>query len=82
MKKLASAVALAVAAAFSLNAAAQTKPVKVQSSWPASLTIQDHLRILSERVDKLTAGAGEDRGRSPPGRSCRRSRCSTPPARR
>ena len=56
MKKLTSAAALAVAAAFSLNAAAQVKSVKVQSTWPASLTIQDHLRILSDRVDKLTSG--------------------------
>ena len=56
MTRIATAVGLAVAAAFSLSAAAQTKAVKVQSSWPASLTIQDHLRILSERVDKLTGG--------------------------
>jgi TRAP-type mannitol/chloroaromatic compound transport system substrate-binding protein len=60
MKRIATAAALAVAAAFSLSAAAQTaqpKSIKVQSSWPASLTIQDHLRILSERVDKLTGGS-------------------------
>jgi TRAP-type mannitol/chloroaromatic compound transport system substrate-binding protein len=60
MKRIATAAALAVAAAFSLGAAAQTaaqpKSVKVQSTWPASLTIQDHLRILSDRVDKLTSG--------------------------
>ena len=49
--------AAAAAAALSLGAYAQTpKSIKVQSSWPASLTVQDHLRIMSERVDKLTAG--------------------------
>src|ERR671931_2632132 len=53
------AVALG-AAAFALSAQAQapaTKSIKIQSSWPASLTIQDHLRIIAERVDKLTGGA-------------------------
>ncbi len=52
-------VATAVAAAFSLTAHAQApaaKTLKVQSTWPASLTIQDHLRGLAERVDKLTSG--------------------------
>jgi TRAP-type mannitol/chloroaromatic compound transport system substrate-binding protein len=29
----------------------------MQSSWPASLTLQDGFRMLAERVDKLTAGA-------------------------
>ena len=57
MKKLTTAAALAVAAAFSLNAAAQSKSLKVQSTWPASLTIQDHLRILAERIDKLSSGS-------------------------
>ena len=57
MRTLAIAVA---AAAFALGAQAQapaTKSIKIQSSWPASLTIQDHLRIIAERVDKLTGGA-------------------------
>jgi TRAP-type mannitol/chloroaromatic compound transport system substrate-binding protein len=52
--------AAAVAAVFSLTASAQapaTKTIKVQSSWPASLTIQDHLRILADRIDKLTSGS-------------------------
>jgi TRAP-type mannitol/chloroaromatic compound transport system substrate-binding protein len=49
--------AAAVAAAFSFTAQAQApKTLKVQSSWPASLTIQDHLRILAERVEKITGG--------------------------
>jgi TRAP-type mannitol/chloroaromatic compound transport system substrate-binding protein len=58
MKKHAVAIAAAVvAAAFAASPAqAQTKSVKVQSSWPASLTIQDHLRILSEQTAKITSG--------------------------
>src|SRR5688572_30914629 len=53
-------LAAAVFAALSFNVHAQapaSKSIKVQSSWPASLTIQDHLRILSERVEKLTGGS-------------------------
>ena len=58
MYKRSIAVAAAIAAAFTVNMAqAQTKSIKIQSSWPASLTIQDHLRILAERVDKLTQGS-------------------------
>ena len=50
-------IGLAVTAAvLSLGAHAQTKSIKVQSSWPASLTIQDHLRIIADRVDKVTGG--------------------------
>ena len=86
MKRIATAAALAVAAAFSLSAAAQTaaqpKSVKVQSTWPASLTIQDHLRILVGARRQAHLGPGEDRGARRRARSCRRSRCSTPPARR
>jgi TRAP-type mannitol/chloroaromatic compound transport system substrate-binding protein len=56
-KSTLAATAVAVAAALSGAPIAQAqKSVKVQSSWPASLTIQDHLRIMSERVDKLTGG--------------------------
>ena len=54
------AFAVAVSAAFvSFGAQAQapaTKSIKVQSSWPASLTIQDHLRIISERMEKASGG--------------------------
>ncbi|HEX7220696.1 MAG TPA: TRAP transporter substrate-binding protein [Burkholderiales bacterium] len=54
------AFAVAVSAAFvSIGAQAQapaTKSIKVQSSWPASLTIQDHLRIISERMEKASGG--------------------------
>jgi TRAP-type mannitol/chloroaromatic compound transport system substrate-binding protein len=30
--------------------------LKIQASWPASLTIFDHLKMVAERVDKLSAG--------------------------
>ena len=29
----------------------------MQSTWPASITLQDHFRIFAERVDKLTQGS-------------------------
>ena len=54
------AVAVAVTTALvSFGAQAQapaTKSIKVQSSWPASLTIQDHLRIIAERMEKASGG--------------------------
>jgi len=54
----AAAVAIALAAGTSAHAQAPaTKSLKVQSSWPASLTIQDHLRIIVDRIDKLTGGS-------------------------
>jgi TRAP-type mannitol/chloroaromatic compound transport system substrate-binding protein len=57
MRKPLFAAALSAVVAVSFDAAAQTKSIKVQSSWPASLTIQDHLRILSSSVEKITAGS-------------------------
>src|SRR3954466_872041 len=56
-KRSVAVAAVAALAAFGANVQAQTKTIKVQSSWPASLTIQDHLRILAERVDRLTGGS-------------------------
>src|SRR5262245_16673901 len=32
------------------------KSLKFQSTWPASLTLQDNFRMFAERVDKLTRG--------------------------
>ena len=37
-------------------AAAGIRTLKIQSSWPASLTLQDHLRYFAERVEKLSGG--------------------------
>jgi TRAP-type mannitol/chloroaromatic compound transport system substrate-binding protein len=39
------------------TALAQTKTLKMQSTWPASLTLQDNFRFFAERVDKLTGGS-------------------------
>src|SRR4051812_36453050 len=54
-------LALAVSAAlFALGAQAQapaTKTLKMQSTWPASNTLQEHFRMFGERVDKLTQGS-------------------------
>jgi TRAP-type mannitol/chloroaromatic compound transport system substrate-binding protein len=33
-----------------------TRTLKMQSTWPASLTLQDNFRFFAERVDKLTGG--------------------------
>ncbi|HSB49403.1 MAG TPA: TRAP transporter substrate-binding protein [Burkholderiales bacterium] len=49
----------ALGAALAVTAPAgaqQVKTLKMQSTWPASLTLQDHFRFLAERIDKLTAG--------------------------
>ncbi len=37
-------------------AAAGVTNLKMQSTWPASLTLQDNFRFFAERVDKLTSG--------------------------
>ena len=39
------------------SAQQQTRTLKMQSTWPASLTLQDNFRFFAERVDKLTAGS-------------------------
>jgi TRAP-type mannitol/chloroaromatic compound transport system substrate-binding protein len=53
------ATALATAIGFAAPAGAQapaTKNLKMQSTWPASLTLQDNFKFFAERVDKLTSG--------------------------
>ena len=58
-RTIAVAAGFAFASVLSLNAAAQApaaKSIKMQSTWPASNTLQDHFRIFAERVDKLTGG--------------------------
>jgi TRAP-type mannitol/chloroaromatic compound transport system substrate-binding protein len=52
-------VALAAALGFAAAAGAQAPAAmnfKFQSTWPASLTLQDNFRFFAERVDKLTSG--------------------------
>jgi len=60
MKK---ALVAAAIAAFGFTAQAQAqapaagaKSLKMQSTWPASLTLQDNFRFFTDRVDKLTSG--------------------------
>jgi TRAP-type mannitol/chloroaromatic compound transport system substrate-binding protein len=56
MKRALSLSALAAAALLAFSAHAQVKSLKFQSTWPASLTLQDNFRYFAERVDKLTGG--------------------------
>src|SRR6266849_6395798 len=63
MKRSLTIAAGAVAAAFALSAVAQpaapaagVKNLKMQSTWPASLTLQDNFKMFADRVDKLTGG--------------------------
>jgi TRAP-type mannitol/chloroaromatic compound transport system substrate-binding protein len=52
-------VATALVAGLAAPAAAQAPAVrnlKMQSTWPASLTLQDNFRFFADRVDKLTSG--------------------------
>src|SRR2546423_10018456 len=52
---IAAAVALAAATAAVAQQPA-TKNLKFQSTWPASLTLQDNFKYFAERFDKLTRG--------------------------
>jgi len=47
----------ATVAAPAAAPAAGPKNLKFQSTWPASLTLQDNFRYFTERVDKLTGGS-------------------------
>src|SRR3989442_10418240 len=67
MKTTLSLIAFAVAATFAVPAGAQqpaapagVKNYKFQSTWPASLTLQDNFKMFAERVDKLTGGQGKN----------------------
>ena len=55
----AGAIAAAVLTVAAPAAAQQPAPrqLKMQSTWPASLTLQDNFRFFAERVEKMTAGA-------------------------
>ena len=53
------ALSTLAAAALAFGAHAQqpaVKSLKFQSTWPASLTLQDNFRFFADRVDKLTGG--------------------------
>src|SRR5262245_50354957 len=59
MKRLlASVFCVALGLTIAQSAAAQQPRVlKMQSSWPASLTLQENFNYFAERVDKLSGGA-------------------------
>jgi TRAP-type mannitol/chloroaromatic compound transport system substrate-binding protein len=54
--RLVGAAVVAVALGTTSAALAQTKTLKMQSTWPASLTLQDNFKFFGERVEKLTGG--------------------------
>src|SRR5687768_2302400 len=57
MRKLTLAAA-AVTAAFSFGADAQApRSIKMQSTWPASNTLQEHFTLFAGRVATLTGGS-------------------------
>ena len=52
-------IAVAIALGFSVGANAQApavKSIKMQSTWPASITLQEHFTMFAGRVEKLTQG--------------------------
>jgi TRAP-type mannitol/chloroaromatic compound transport system substrate-binding protein len=60
LKPLAASLAATALVAGLIGPAAAQAPavrnLKMQSTWPASLTLQDNFRFFGERVDKLTGG--------------------------
>jgi TRAP-type mannitol/chloroaromatic compound transport system substrate-binding protein len=55
-KSLCSLAAAALVLGLAGPASAQQRTLKMQSTWPASLTLQDNFRFFGERVEKLTGG--------------------------
>ncbi len=59
-RKVFALTALAAALGYTVTAGAQqpagARTLKMQSTWPASLTLQDNFKMFAERVDKLTCG--------------------------
>jgi len=58
-RTIAVAVVFAFAAGISLSSHAQapaSRTLKMQSTWPASITLQEHFKIFAERLEKLTSG--------------------------
>jgi TRAP-type mannitol/chloroaromatic compound transport system substrate-binding protein len=56
-KNASRSAALATALAFLVPAfAQQPRTLKMQSTWPASSTLQENFKFFAERVDKLTGG--------------------------
>src|SRR5258706_4617114 len=51
-----SLVTLACAATFSAGAFAQNVTLKMQATWPASLTLYENFTMFAERVSKISGG--------------------------
>ena len=67
-------VGVGVALALSSGTQAQTRTLNMQSSWPASLTLQENFTYFAERVEKLSRRLAEDqRDAGRPGRAGVRS---------
>jgi TRAP-type mannitol/chloroaromatic compound transport system substrate-binding protein len=47
---------LFITSATAQQPAPAPRALKMQSTWPASLTLQDNFRMFADRMDKLTAG--------------------------
>jgi TRAP-type mannitol/chloroaromatic compound transport system substrate-binding protein len=47
----------AFAAGISHAQAPAPRTLKMQSTWPASITLQEHFKIFAERLEKLTSGS-------------------------
>ncbi len=62
VRKTIAFTAVAAALGFAAQAVAQApaatgpRTLKMQSTWPASSTLQDNFKLFAERVDKLTGG--------------------------
>src|SRR5437016_4054477 len=59
-RTLAVAVVFAFAAGISLMSHAQApaaRTLKMQSTWPASITLREHFKTCAERMEKLTSGS-------------------------
>jgi TRAP-type mannitol/chloroaromatic compound transport system substrate-binding protein len=59
-RTIAVAIAFAFAAGISPGSHAQApapRTLKMQSTWPASITLQEHFKIFAERLEKLTSGS-------------------------
>jgi TRAP-type mannitol/chloroaromatic compound transport system substrate-binding protein len=77
-------IVILAAAALSFRrarAGARDKSIKMQSTWPASNTLQEHFKLFGERLEKLTQGSIKIEA-MPAGQIVPPSRCSTRPTRR
>src|SRR5438105_7467476 len=57
MRTVVIAAITAASAPMGAQAQAPAKSIKMQSTWPASNTLQEHFKLFAERVDKLTQGS-------------------------